>query len=430
MGLGRIIKSGLATFTLIGAIALASCGDKHHSNPTGTGSGTGSNHAPVLVQPTDDSTYENSLYEKVITMSDADGDNMTPYLITAPAGASISKTSPTTAKVSWTPNDNQSDLTHPFQIGVSDPSNASDSKSWNVYAGNVENVNGSVIDIFSGTSLENAVVTIDAKSCNTDNSGNYTITNLPDGTYVISVAHPNYHNSQWNITTNKAKASSGKTSNVTYEVVPKTFDMELFDYYYRRFNGETSGDTDLGPGNGVTQRPTDEDSANWIVNICTDPAIGSGIPITQAMIDQRKDAFLNHFPTMSRGKLNFTFNEDNSSNLSPYGTPRTTYSFWNDNFPEGGHAEYLENNNLLANRNVTNTSTPKRVDYHEEYQNFGARGEETPTYPNPPTLTETVLDPYRTEDTFSTWDNQAMFYNFSVPIGTASPDNRTGDINE
>ncbi|MCP4583394.1 MAG: T9SS type A sorting domain-containing protein [candidate division Zixibacteria bacterium] len=51
---------------------------------------------------------------------------------------------------------------------------------------------GTVSDLYTGDPIEGIVVTIDGESDNTDNSGNYMIPDIAEGTYPVTFSHPDY----------------------------------------------------------------------------------------------------------------------------------------------------------------------------------------------------------------------------------------------
>ena len=193
MSIGRKIKLGLAGLLLGLTISLGACKDKDKHIPIGTGTGTGTiNHAPVIEQPIDDTSIEKQLYTKLINMSDEDNDEMTPYIIEAPEGATISKTSSTTAEVYWTPNDSQSNMTHTFTIGVEDNNSATTQATWTNNAINVvDYVSGVVNEIAEGDiPISGIEVQLGNNTTYTNSFGEYLFEDLQDGDYTMIIKDP------------------------------------------------------------------------------------------------------------------------------------------------------------------------------------------------------------------------------------------------
>jgi hypothetical protein len=378
---------------------------------------------PVITTsgPTDTAEGYNCYYDA--DANDPKSHPLTWSLGTAPAGATINSA---TGEFNWTPTIGQERQNNALEIIVSNAYGGSATESLNPYTRGREPItNMTVEDLHTGFPAENAVVTITTTydtyvSNPTDALGNVTgLDNVVDGTHNMNVTCTNYYTSNQNIEVSEAKQVAGKLDGLTYEVVNNSFDMDLFDRCYRSYDG----DTFVGAGNGKSQRPTDADAANWTFNIDTSPAVGSGVTITQTMIDNMRDAIDNDFTTMSRGKLNCS-NVNVAEDVDFYGTPLTTHCYWNDSLG-AGHAEGMDGNNVKYAGLHVKTSSTIRANRHEEFQScFGCRHDDTiPEAKKPLTILGTATD-------FTTWDVDSAYYNYSIHPGSTSPDNRTGLVNE
>ena len=416
MGIRNTLKKTLVGLLVFGTLALASCKSKDNDGivlPP-----AGSNNPVILTAGLPNAT-ENTPYSAQINAYDPESDPIT-YSITGGTADVFLAINPNTGEIynDSTITDVESGVTHTLNVRAQDDNGHSDEKTYAFYVNNTENVSGNVRNMFTGSNFSGATVTVGGKSDTTDSSGNFYIENLNDGNHTMTVTHANTHPSQWSVETKKSE----NTTNLTYKVVPKSFDMDLFDRCFRSFNGNTF----VGAGNGATQRPTDEDCANWQCYIDTNPAYGSGQEVTPTMISYAQNFIENQWPNLTNGKL--TPKESNgrlhkTTNPPAYGTPRTTYLYWNGT-SNSGHAEILNGNTITANGVAMNPSDPQRVYEHELYQVLGARHDDTiPESKKPNTILGSA-------NTITTWDENAMKYNFNVPIGTKSPDKRLGKIND
>jgi len=380
---------------------------------------------PVITTsgPTDSALGYNYNYDADAT--DPAGHPLTWSLGTAPTGATINSS---TGEVNWTPSLGQERQNNTLEIIASNAYGGSATENKSVYTRGRESItNMTVEDLHTGVPAENAVVTITTTydtyvSNPTDALGNVTgLDNIVDGTHNMNVTCTNFYESNQNIEVSEAKQVAGKLDGITYEIVSDSFDMDLFDRCYRSYDG----DTFVGAGNGKSQRPTDEDAANWNVYVDTNDAYGSSVPITQTMIDNMRDPIdSGDLITMSRGKLNFTTQE--GTNPPAYGTDKTVVAGWNDTLPggSGSHHEYMDGNEIYSGNVSAHTTAPSRVYKHEWYQVFGARHDDTiPEAKKPLTILGTAAD-------YTQADIVMMYYNFTVKPGSTSPDNRPGLANE
>jgi len=179
------------------------------------------------------------------------------------------------------------------------------------------------------------------------------------------------------------------------DIIPKTFDMELFDMWCR--------DPALG---GCTQRW--EEQPKWYID--TSPAYGSDKEVTQDKIDLVKEIINNDLVQFSNEFINAPYIEGGREPPT-FGTNGLVLISWDDTGGPGVHAEWLDKNKIYAGAILFNTTGPDRLVYLEE-------------------LTQ-VLGPRTGSETRNFWDENGRYlpvaYDigkvlYSRPIGSRSPD--------
>jgi len=170
--------------------------------------------APVLNPIGNKTVDEGNLLQFTISASDPDGDTLTYSASNLPKAASFS---PSTRTFTWTPDYDQAGIYHNIHFEVSDGS-LTDSKDITITVNDVPlfgQISGTVTAADSGKAISGATVTAGTTSVTTNSKGNYTISNLPEGTYTVTASANDYQDASQTVT-----VSAGKTSTANFSLDP------------------------------------------------------------------------------------------------------------------------------------------------------------------------------------------------------------------
>jgi len=301
------------------------------------------NNNPTITSTPPATGTEGVEYRYLVESNDIDGDPQTCSLPTKPSFLSVVASSDPqyTCEVVGTPQDADSNLNHNVVLRVEDGKGGFAEQAFNPYFFNTEQVSGIVEGILSSTVIGNAEVKVGNTSVYTDSNGNYILTGILDGDYLIQINEANYftHNAGI-LRVNKTKNLEGKLTDIDFKIIPLTFNMDFFN--------------ETGRCNRRTQRIPDSMLSTFQSYIDINPVTGSGATITQEMIDLALDRIELEWPVLTDGKLTLTkANGRIQTDTNPPVYPTTGYNilYWNSTIAgQGGHAEAVSSNEIISTK--------------------------------------------------------------------------------
>jgi hypothetical protein len=189
------------------------------------------NRAPVLEPIGDKTVDEGQLLQFAVSASDPDGDPLTYSASNLPQGASFDNQT-----FAWTPDYEQAGIYHNIHFQVSDGS-LSDSEDITITVNDVVlagQISGVVTDATGSSPIEGATVSDGTRSAVTDASGNYTISDVPEGSYTLTCSRDGYESSSQSVS-----VVSGETTSADFalsKAPPKSMWVESITFSTRGKN--------------------------------------------------------------------------------------------------------------------------------------------------------------------------------------------------
>lgn len=264
-------------------------------------------------------------------------------------------------------------------------------------------------NIITNDNLNGIEVKVGNKSCISDIQGVCTINGLNKGDYsTIVESDPNYFRLAG---TTKVTDDSNITE-IPILLIPIAFDLDEFNRIYRGYEGNTN----VGAGNGKTQRISDEKSQTLDFYVESSFIGGMGV-LPQSAKDCIVNPIENDWPNLTNGKININYS--NGRLKSGYNPSQ----YWWSNRPDfiyrgnpyiigGGYGLNLENNeivsgNIIVSPNITDVECKQLA-----YKVLGARG-----------IPNSAWSILNGASDYTDFDKVSMNINYKIPPGS-SADNR------